>query len=309
MQSDVGVWGCVGAIVGYCNVIPNAGRLPTPQEPFFKTRTHWARVSAYSGNVPAMTFPTPPDHIFILAFCAFLAGLIRGFSGFGLSAVLVASAAFVIPPKLIIPTAQAMEVIASIALIPTVWRDVNWKWLTPMGAAYLISIPFGVAALAYLPEAAIRVGGCVLLLVATLCLLLNRRPNLPDGLPLRFGTGLVAGFFAGASSLGGMVASVMLFAVSIPAKQLRATLIVLFFGSALYSLSWGAWHGVVTEGTFVRAAWLAVPLLIGIAVGTHGFKNVSEKRFRQYVLVLLATLAVAGIVNVIFNAISSPTLL
>ena len=245
-----------------------------------------------------MTLPAPPDHIFILASCAFLAGLIRGFSGFGLSAVLVASAAFVISPRLIIPTAQAMEVIASIALIPTIWRDVNWRWLTPMGTAYVFSIPLGVAALAYLPEATLRVVGCAVLLVATLCLLLNRRPKLPDGLPLRFGTGLVAGFFAGSTSLGGMVASTMLFAVSLPAKNLRATLIVLFFGSALYSLSWGAWHGVVTTDTFTRAAWLAVPLLLGIAVGTRGFKHISEAMFRQCVLALLATLAIAGIVSV-----------
>jgi uncharacterized membrane protein YfcA len=228
-----------------------------------------------------------------------VAGLVRGFSGFGLSAVLVASAAFVISPKLIIPTAQTMEVIASIALIPSVWRDVNWKWLTPMAVAYALSIPVGVAALAYLPEQALRVGGCVILFIASLCLLLNARPKLPDGLPLRFGTGLVAGFFAGATSLGGMVASVMLFAVALPAKNLRATLIVLFFGSALYSLSWGAWHGVVTSGTFIRAAWLAVPLLAGIAVGSHGFKHISEAGFRKAVLAVLAVLSIAGIASVL----------
>jgi uncharacterized protein len=242
-----------------------------------------------------MSLPTPPEHFLILAACAFMAGLVRGFSGFGLSAVLVASAAFVVSPRLIIPTAQTMEVIASIALIPSVWKDVNWKWLTPMLAAYALSIPAGVAALAYLPEHTLRVGGCVTLLLASLCLLLNARPKLPDGLPLRFGTGMVAGFFAGATSLGGMVASVMLFAVALPAKNLRATLIVLFFGSALYSLSWGAWHGVVSTGTFVRAAWLAVPLLAGITVGSHGFARVSEAGFKKAVLALLAALSIAGL--------------
>lgn len=246
-----------------------------------------------------MTLPAVPEHIFILAACAFVAGLVRGFSGFGLSAVLVASAAFVISPKLIIPTAHAMEVIASIALIPSVWRDVNWKWLTPMLAAYSLSIPLGVAALAYLPAQTLRVGGCVVLLVASACLLLNARPKLPDGLPLRFGTGIVAGFLAGATSLGGMVASVMLFAVALPAKNLRATLIVLFFGSALYSLLWGAWHGVVTRETFTRAAWLTVPLLAGILVGSHGFKHVSEAGFRKAVLALLAVLSIAGIASVL----------
>ena len=135
-----------------------------------------------------MLIPTPPDHLAILAACAFLAGLVRGFSGFGLSAVLVASAAFVISPKLIIPTAQTLEVIASIALIPSVWKDVDWKWLTPMLAGYALSIPAGVAALAYWPEATLRIVGCVLLFIACVCLLLNARPKLPDGFSLRFVT-------------------------------------------------------------------------------------------------------------------------
>lgn len=239
-----------------------------------------------------------PEQFLPLAVCALIAGVIRGFSGFGLSAVLVASGSFFISPKLLIPSAQALEVIASISMIPSIWKDVNWKWLRPMAAAYVVAIPFGVAALAYLPVDALRVGGCIVLFIASVCLLLNARPKLPDRFSLRFGTGLLAGFMAGASSLGGMVASVMLFAASIPAKNLRATLIVLFFGSALYSLSWGTWHGVVTAETFTRSAWLSVPLLIGIYLGSHGFHRANEAQFRKAVLAILSALSIAGIVSV-----------
>lgn len=246
-----------------------------------------------------MPLPALPDHYAILAACAFAAGLVRGFSGFGLSAVLVATASFVFAPKLIIPTAQTMEVIASIALIPSVWKHVDWKWLRPMAAAYIVSIPSGVAALAYLPESVLRVVGSITLLLASLGLLLNARTQLPDGLPLRVGTGLVAGFFAGATSLGGMVASMMLLAVALPAKNLRATLIVLFFGSGLYSLVWGSWHGLVNGETLTRAGWLALPLLAGIVVGSHGFKHVDEAGFRKAVLTVLAVLSVAGMVSVL----------
>ena len=238
-----------------------------------------------------------PESILPLAFCALFAGLVRGFSGFGLSAVLVASGAFFVAPRSLIPSAQALEVAASIWMIRSVWRDVNWRWLKPMALAYGLAIPLGVATLAYAPQSVLRIGGCVVLLIASLCLLLNARPNLPDGLPLRFGTGLAAGFMAGASSLGGMIASVMLFAVSIPAKELRATLIVLFFGSALYSLSWGAWHGVVTRATFELSAWLLLPMLLGIAIGSRGFQLVREQQFRRAVLTLLAVLSVAGIAS------------
>lgn len=231
--------------------------------------------------------------------CAFAAGVVRGFSGFGLSAVLVASGAFFVAPKTLIPSAQALEVLASLWMIPAVWRDVNWRWLTPMGLGYAISVPMGVLALAYAPQDAIRIGGCVALLFASACLLLNARPKLPDGFALRFSTGLVAGFMAGASSLGGMVASTILFAASIPAKPLRATLIVLFFGSAIYSLFWGSWHGVVSKATFANAAWLALPLLLGIAIGSRGFHIVSEAQFRKAVLSVLAILSIAGIATAI----------
>lgn len=240
-----------------------------------------------------------PDAFLPLALCTFVAGVVRGFSGFGLSAVLVASGSFFVAPKALIPSAQVLEVIASVWMIPGVWRDVNWKWLTPMAFGYAVSVPVGVLALAYAPRDAIRVGGCLVLLFASICLLLNARPRLPDGFPLRVGTGLVAGFMAGASSLGGMVASAMLFAVSIPAKTLRATLIVLFCASSLYSTMWGTWHGIVTQQTFEKAAWLAVPLLIGIAIGSRGFHVVSDAQFRKAVLVVLAGLSVAGIASVI----------
>ena len=187
----------------------------------------------------------------------------------------------------------------SIALLKSVWKDVNWKWLKAMAAGYFISIPFGTYALVYAPEKVLRMGGCIVILLASICLLANVRPPVRDGFGLHFGTGIIAGFLAAASSIGGMFASVMLFAAELPAKSLRATLVVLFFLSALYSLSWGAWHGVANAQTFTLGATLAIPLLIGIAIGTRGFSIVTPERFKRYVLMILAVLSLAGIISVL----------
>ncbi len=240
--------------------------------------------------------------------------LLRAYGGFAAGAVvtfpdateqsliaqgLAVASLITIVPSLVGGPNQYVSQNGNIAFVPQAGQGVPAQ---VQGPSILPNIPLGVAALAHLPETTIRLGGCLLLLVACTCLLANRRPNLPDGFALRFGTGLVAGFFAGASSLGGMVASVMLFAVALPAKNLRATLIVLFFGSALYSLSWGSWHGVVTQQTFTRAAWLALPLLAGIAVGSRGFRHVTEAGFRRAVLAVLAVLALAGAVSALWPA-------
>jgi uncharacterized membrane protein YfcA len=138
----------------------------------------------------------------------------------------------------------------------------------------------------------------LVILIASICLLKNLRPPLRDGLALRLGTGLGAGFLSGASSLGGMLASVMLFAVELPAKSLRATLVLMFFFSSLYSLAWGLYHGVVNTQTATLATALTVPLLLGVAIGTRGFSAVSAEQFKRYVLVVLALLSVGGLISV-----------
>jgi uncharacterized protein len=240
-----------------------------------------------------------PEHLLTLSLCAFAAGLVRGFSGFGLSAVLVASAAFFVSPKLIIPAAQALEIVASIAMLKSVWPDVSWRWLKPMAFGYLFSVPFGIATLTYGSASTLRILGCVVLLCASLAMLLNLRPKLHDGFALRMGTGLVAGFMSGATSYGGMVASIMLFAVDLPAKNLRATLVVMFFLSSIYSLILGAWHGITNAQTLTLAGWLALPVIAGIVVGSRGFSVVSPERFKQIVLIVLAALSFAGLVSVI----------
>jgi uncharacterized protein len=239
-----------------------------------------------------------PEHLLTLSLCAFAAGVVRGFSGFGLSAVLVASAAFFVSPKLIIPAAQALEIVASIAMLKSVWPDVNWRWLKPMAFGYLFSVPFGIAALTYGSVTALRILGCVVLLCASVAMLLNLRPKLHDGFGLRMGTGLVAGFMSGATSYGGMVASIMLFAVDLPAKNLRATLVVMFFLSSIYSLVLGAWHGITNAQTLTLAGWLAIPILAGIALGSRGFSVVNPERFKQIVLIILAALSFAGLLSV-----------
>jgi uncharacterized protein len=239
-----------------------------------------------------------PEHLFTLSLCAFAAGLVRGFSGFGLSAVLVASAAFFVSPKLIIPAAQALEIVASIAMLKSVWPDVNWRWLKPMTFGYLFSVPFGIATLSYGSATMLRILGCVVLLCASLAMLLNFRPTLRDGFALRMGTGLIAGFMSAATSYGGMVASIILFAVDLPAKTLRATLVVMFFLSSLYSILLGAWHGITNAQTLTLAGWLALPIIGGIVVGSRGFSVVTPEKFKQIVLIILAALSCAGLLSV-----------
>ena len=102
---------------------------------------------------------------------------------------------------------------------------------------------------------------------------------------------------SGLSSIGGMFAATMLFTTSLPGARLRATLITLFFVSASYGLAWAGQQGLANGGTVLWAAWLLVPMLVGIAIGRRFFARADEAQFRRAVLRVLAGIAGLGLVR------------
>ena len=69
----------------------------------------------------------------LYAFSAILiAAFIRGYSGFGFSALAVTSLSLILPPAEVVPTAFLLEIVASIFMLPMVWKSIDWqklKWL------------------------------------------------------------------------------------------------------------------------------------------------------------------------------------
>lgn len=240
------------------------------------------------------TLPAPLGYVAWGACVALFAGAVRGFAGFGLSAFIVAGMSLLLSPQQIVPAAMMLEIVASISLLRSVWRDVAWHWIGPLVAGYAVAVPLGVWCLATLPEAPLRGAVSAVIFTAAIVMLRGWHPHWRDTIALRLGTGLGSGFLSGLSSVGGMFAATMLFTTSLPGARLRATLITLFFVSAWYGLAWAAQQGLVTTATALWAVWLFVPMLVGIAIGRHFFARAAEAQFRRAVLNVLAIVAALG---------------
>jgi uncharacterized membrane protein YfcA len=228
---------------------------------------------------------------------ALFAGWVRGYGGFGLSAFLVAGLSLWLSPQKIVPAAMMLEILASVSLLRSVWPHVSWRWIPPLIGGYMISVPLGVWCLSVLPELPLRLTVSTIILVVALTLLSGFHPKWRDGIGVRLGTGIVAGFFSGLSAVGGMVAATMLFTTSLTSAQLRATLIVLFSLSASYLLIWAGQRGLIHETTLLWVGWLVVPMLIGIALGRRGFARAGETDFRRVMLRVLAAIAALGVIR------------
>jgi uncharacterized membrane protein YfcA len=254
--------------------------------------------------VIASLLPGPLPVVLYGVLVALFAGSVRGFAGFGLSAFIVACMSLWLSPQIIVPAAMMLEVLASVSLLRSVWPHVSWHWIRPLIAGYAVSVPLGVWCLSILPEVPLRLAVSTIILCVATTLLAGFRPRWGDGIGVRLGTGLVAGFMAGLSSVGGMIAAMMLFTTSLPSARLRATLIALFVLSASYGLLWAGQRGLVNRGTLLWAAWLVVPMLIGIAIGRHGFTRASESQFRRAMLGVLAAVAAMGMLRALWASLA-----
>ncbi len=235
----------------------------------------------------------------------FAAGIVRGFAGFGFSAITVAGMSLVISPALVVPAIFALEILASLSQLRGIARDVDMPWLSWLMLGNLICIPIGVALLAWLPETPLRLLIGALLMAAALLLRGGAHVTLVPTRGVRLAAGLASGFINGVAAIGGIAIAVMLSTTKMAPAALRATLIALLLFSDVVSLACAALmpSAAHASGTLLGpdtlkwTLWLAPAMLAGIWYGQRSFKGVSPVQFRKHVLNLLIALATVSVVR------------
>jgi uncharacterized protein len=242
----------------------------------------------------------------------FAAGVVRGVSGFGFSAVCVAGLSMFVAPSQVVPPIFILEVVASISMLRSAMRHVDWHWLGWLALGNAVCAPFGVALLALVPETLLRLLIGSLLLVAAVLLRGGVRVALEPTRAVRIGTGVVAGFINGVAAIGGIVIAMLLSTARVPPATLRATMVVLLLLMDVYALGWAA---LVTFGTqqgpallgwdtLRSAAWMTPAMLAGIWVGSRFFARMSPEQFRRQILNLLVLLALASVLRALASLVA-----
>ena len=239
----------------------------------------------------------------ILAWCllvTLLAGYVRGYSGFGFSALMVAGLSVMMAPAQIVPTILMLEVLASIHMLPRVWKHVDWSLLSRLLLGALCGLPFGLYLLAHLPDHMMRLVLYAVLLL--LCLLLMVGYHFPAA--DRNGPRLLAGWFSGlangAAALGGLPIVVFLTAAGMAAITMRASLVAYFFATDLVALAFADLGGLMPAEVWYRTAFLVLPMVIGIWLGSRRFETSDPASFRKLVLWLLMGISLLGLARTAF---------
>lgn len=229
----------------------------------------------------------------------FAAGIVRGFAGFGMSAIIVLALSMVLPPVQIVPMALMMEVAASVRLLPSVRGRINWVLARRLFLGSLLGAPAGVYLLASVDEDAMRAGLSLFVLGVSLFLWSGRADGLRSNALNTTLTGIFSGFANGAASFGGQPVALFMAAASIAAAEARSTMIVLTFFTDSYASVLAAFQGLISPAIAGRAALFLVTMFVGIALGSGAFRRADQRSYRRFVLVLLMGLAAAGLVRTI----------
>jgi len=235
-----------------------------------------------------------------LAIICFAAGLVRGFSGFALSAIVMATAVLILPPVELIPMAWWLEMAASLIMLRGGWRDADKTIVIGLVLGSAIGVPLGLALTTTLPVETSKLVALALVISLSATQLARIRLRFLATKPGLYGSGLLAGIVTGLAGIGGMVVALYVLAQDAPARKMRAALVLfLFFGSVTSMIALLAF-GVMDQRAVMRGLVFAAPVALGVLLGQRLFIPRFEPYYRPFCLSLLIALAAFGVLRVGF---------
>ena len=211
-----------------------------------------------------------PTEFALAGVTVFLASVVRGFSGFALSALVMASLAVIIAPVELIPLCWFLEMTASLLMVRGGFAEADRGIVAGLVIGSVVATP------------------AVLQLARVRWRFLATTPGLYAG-------GLTAGIATGLASVGGMVVALYVLSRDVRARTMRASLVLFLFATSVITFFYLVFYGLMTGAVLARAAMAAPLVVCGVPAGRLMFRPAMERHYKRFCLLLLIGLAGAGL--------------
>jgi uncharacterized membrane protein YfcA len=229
--------------------------------------------------------------------CVYLAGCVKGLTGFGLSIVTTALLVQVAPPSSVIPVVLLLNAFVNAFLAYSVRDRIQIGRIWPLIVGGVAGLPLGTYILVVVDADVLRIAiGCVILLFSIALLKGYRRMLRRE----RLGAGLVgaaSGLIAGSVSIGGPPVVLFFAGQGVEKQTFRANLVAYFLCINLACIPMYYAGGLLTIDV-IKAFFALLPaLILGGLTGTRLVSKVSERTFRYITLAIVMVAAAIAIVN------------
>lgn len=222
------------------------------------------------------------------------AAWVRGYSGFGFSALVITSAGLVTNPVGLIPVLMMCEVVMTAGQARGLRHDIDWRRTLGLLAGAAVAMPFSIALLARMGPDAARLAISLTVLIICIAMLRGWRFAGPVGMAGNVIAGVASGIANGAA-VGGLPVAVFLAGQEVDSRTFRATLIAYLSVLCLAALPMLWWQGVLVKDSVLTLLWFLPLMFFGLWLGGRRFHRSNPADFRRFTLVVLGLLAMAGV--------------
>ncbi|MBT8459068.1 MAG: sulfite exporter TauE/SafE family protein [Boseongicola sp.] len=235
------------------------------------------------------------DGLFFLAFGAFLAGVVRGFTGFGTAMVFMPVAAQFLGPFEALTVMLVMDLVAPLMHVPRALREGQPSDVLRLGIGAVVAVPLGVFLLSLIEPVVFRWG--VSLTAFTLLVLLVAGVRYRGVLTkkLIYLAGGFGGLLAGSVGLPGPPVIMLYMASTLPVSAVRAnlTLYLIVADLILVAVLW--FGGFLVISALMLGAVMIAPYLAGNWAGAVLFRPEAERIYRWVAYLIIAGSAISGL--------------
>ena len=232
----------------------------------------------------------------IWLFCTVLiAGLVRGFSGFGSAMIIMPVAASVLTPVQAITFLTAAEIFGPIPNLPAAWRTGRPRDVGVLLLGAVVALPVGLFFLSRIDPLAFN--WILSFVVIGLLVLTASGWRYRGALTRRLTvvTGAVGGFMTGFAGIPGPPVIMLYMASTLPVAVIRANFMLYLFAIDVLLLPFLWIGGQLVPGVVLLGLCGAVPNMLGNVIGARLFDPGKERLFRTVAYIVIAASAIIGL--------------
>jgi len=235
------------------------------------------------------------DGLLWLFLAVVVAGLVRGFAGFGSGMIIVAVASSFLSPVSAVIFMMMAELLGPLPNLPSAWREGKPRDVGRLMLGATLAMPVGIYCLANMSADFFGwlVSACVLFLLFALMTGWRYKGVLTGKLTVA--TGALGGFMSGFAGIPGPPVIMLYMSSRLPISVIRANflLYLLAIDVVMIAIFWGS--GLFIWEMAVLGLIAGVPNVIANMIGARLFDPHAEGLFRRVAYMIIATSALLGL--------------
>lgn len=226
---------------------------------------------------------------------ATVAGLVRGFSGFGSALIYIPLIGAVFDPKISAASLLLIDCVSGIPFAARASPHCRWFEIVPLTIAATAGVPIGALALLHTNAIPMRwmVSSVVFLMLAAIVSGWRYRGR-PEWW-ITWSTGLLSGFCGGAFQMDGPPVVIFWLGGEHTAKIVRANLMMFIAVNGLVMIFVYWLSGLLTKNALMTSAVLGIPFIVAMTIGSRMFGGTSEPAYRWIAYVIIAAAALVSL--------------